>query len=31
MVVEETLDPTTWMIVTGWDSSEVERKLLEKA
>jgi uncharacterized DUF497 family protein len=28
LVIEQTLDPTTWLIVTGWDSSPRERKLL---
>lgn len=28
LVVEETVDPTSWLIVTGWDSSPRERKLL---
>ncbi len=28
VVVEATDDPTTWMIVTAWESTERERKLL---
>jgi uncharacterized DUF497 family protein len=28
LVIEQTLDPTTWLIITGWDSSSRERKLL---
>jgi hypothetical protein len=28
LVIEATLDPTTWMIVTGWESTAAERKLL---
>lgn len=28
LVIEQTVDPTTWRIVTGWDSSRHERKLL---
>jgi uncharacterized DUF497 family protein len=28
LVIEQTVDPTTWLIVTGWDSSRRERKLL---
>lgn len=28
LVVERTIDPTTWLIVTGWNSTHVERKLL---
>lgn len=27
LVVEETIDPTTWLLVTGWDSTTVERKI----
>jgi hypothetical protein len=29
LVVEATADPTTWLIVTGWESTQVERKILE--
>lgn len=29
LVVERTLDPTTWLIVTGWTSTEAERKILK--
>ena len=25
----ERIEPTTWLIVTGWDSTEAERKILE--
>lgn len=28
LVIERTVDPTTWLIVTGWDSSPAERNLL---
>jgi uncharacterized DUF497 family protein len=28
LVIERTVDTTTWLIVTGWDSSSRERKLL---
>lgn len=28
LVIERTLEPTTWLGVTGWDSTDVERKLL---
>jgi hypothetical protein len=28
LVIERTIDPTTWLIVTGWDCSRHERKLL---
>lgn len=28
LVIERTVDPTTWLIVTGWDSSPRERRLL---
>ena len=30
LVIEQTIDPTTWLIVTGWDSSPRERKLLRR-
>jgi uncharacterized DUF497 family protein len=29
LVIERTVDPATWLIVTGWDSTEPERKILE--
>jgi uncharacterized DUF497 family protein len=28
LVIEQTVEPTTWLIVTGWESSPRERKLL---
>lgn len=28
IVIERTVDPTTWLIVTGWNSTAVERSLL---
>lgn len=28
LVIERTIDPTTWLIVTGWDSSSRERRLV---
>jgi len=28
LVVERTLEPTTWLIVTGWGATEAERRLL---
>ena len=28
LVIERTIDPTTWLIVTGWNATEVERRLL---
>jgi len=28
LVVERTVEPTTWVGITGWESTEVERKLL---
>lgn len=31
LVIEQTIDPTTWLIVTGWNSTSVERTLVEKA
>lgn len=29
LVIERTVDPTTWLIVTGWNATEAERKILE--
>jgi hypothetical protein len=28
LVIERTLDPTTWLVVTGWSATAGERKLL---
>ncbi|MGN6373667.1 MAG: hypothetical protein ACTHM1_11890 [Solirubrobacteraceae bacterium] len=30
LVIEQTVDPTTWLVITGWDSSARERRLLER-
>ena len=30
LVVERTIDPTTWLIVTGWSSTDAERTLLRR-
>jgi hypothetical protein len=30
LVIEQTIESTTWLIVTGWSSTEVERNLLER-
>jgi hypothetical protein len=27
-VIEQTVEPTTWLGITDWDSTDVERKLL---
>jgi hypothetical protein len=29
LVIERTSEPTSWLLVTGWGSTEVERKILE--
>ena len=29
LVIEQTIDPTTWLIVTGWSATDAERNLLE--
>jgi hypothetical protein len=29
LVVERTVDPGTWLIITGWESTAAERKILE--
>jgi hypothetical protein len=31
LVFEETIEPTTWMLITGWESTQAERMILEKA
>jgi hypothetical protein len=31
LVIVRTIDPTTWLIVTGWNATEVERGLLRGA
>ena len=28
LVIEQTVEPTTWLTITGWESTELERKLL---
>ncbi|HKH64084.1 MAG TPA: hypothetical protein VKA35_01330 [Solirubrobacterales bacterium] len=28
LVIERTLDPTTWLIVTGWPATDRERRIL---
>jgi len=30
IVIERTVDPTTWQLVTGWSSTEAERRILEE-
>lgn len=29
LVIEERIEPTTWQLITGWDSTPAERKILE--
>lgn len=31
LVIEETIEPTTWLLITGWDSTPAERKILERS
>jgi hypothetical protein len=28
LVIERTLDPTTWLIVTAWPAADIERRIL---
>lgn len=28
LVIEQTVEPTTWLTITGWESTEIERKIL---
>jgi hypothetical protein len=30
LVIEQTVDPTTWLIVTGWSATEAERRILSR-
>jgi hypothetical protein len=30
LVIEETMEPTSWLIITGWTATERERKILAK-
>jgi hypothetical protein len=29
LVIEQTVEPTTWLIVTGWSATPVERRIME--
>jgi hypothetical protein len=29
LVIEQTADPATWLVVTGWVATETEHKILE--
>ena len=31
LVIESTMEPTTWLIVTGWDATAAERRILSRA
>ncbi len=31
LVVEATIEPTTWLLVTGWDSTPVERRIIPRS
>lgn len=31
LVIERTVEPTTWLLVTGWSSTGAERKILESS
>jgi hypothetical protein len=31
LVIEETVEPTTWLLITGWDSTLAERRILEQS
>ena len=28
LIIEQTIEPSTWLIVTGWSATETERRLL---
>jgi hypothetical protein len=29
LVIEQTVDPTTWLIITGWEAADNERRILD--
>jgi hypothetical protein len=31
LVIEPTIEPTAWLLITGWDSTAAERKILERS
>lgn len=31
LVIEETIEPTAWLLVTGWDSTRAERMIMERS
>lgn len=31
LVIERTVEPTTWLLVTGWGSTRAERRILERS
>ena len=30
IVIEQTIEPTSWLIITGWTATERERRILER-
>jgi len=30
LVIEETIEPTSWLVVTGWTATEHERRILDR-
>ena len=31
LVIEETVEPTAWLLITGWDSTPAERRMMERS
>jgi hypothetical protein len=31
LVIEATVEPTTWLLITGWDSTPAERKMMGRS
>ena len=31
LVNEDTIDPTTWLLITGWESTRAERMILDRS
>jgi uncharacterized DUF497 family protein len=30
LVIEATIDPTTWLLITGWEATAAERRLIQR-
>ena len=30
LVIEQTVEPTTWLVVTGWSATPTERRIMQR-